>query len=108
MSTAIIVMPKYHLLKVMLTTPQAASLVAGAMEEVTDLKKPWYGFKPTPGTKPSINGCCVSIGVQNPKGDTEGLECNKNTLSLRAYRVFTPDQIRGNRLAPVLAMPVAS
>ena len=110
MSTAILVMPKYHLLKVTLTTPAAAALVAEAMKEVTELKHSWYGFSLTPGTKPNINGCCVLAGVQNANAHVEGLDCCRKSMGMRSFQVFEPEQItkKAGPRAPVIKLPRAS
>jgi len=106
MSGVIIELPKCHLLKVTLTTPSAAALVAVAMMETGEMRKPWYGFSITPGVQPSIYGCCVTVRVNNQSGDSEGLEANRGSIRLRGYRVFTPDQIRIAN-APARVIPIA-
>lgn len=108
MTGVLLQFPKCHLLKVTLTTPRAAAFVARSMQETCVIRKPWYGFQITPGTEPIVSGCCITARVNNPNGDTKGLEVNKENIGLHKYYVSVPEATefaQGNRLAPVI--PIA-
>lgn len=105
MATTLLIFPKCHLLAVILTTPQAAALVAEAMRETSGMRKPWYGFQITRGTKPTVSGCRVVARVNSPEGDKEGLEVNRRNIGLRGYHVFEPNSIRGTLRVRVIPFP---
>ena len=103
----IIPFPMTFFLKVVTTTPLAAEMIAEAMEEVGNMKKPWYGFNLAARAKPALSGCTVVIRVTNAQGDEEGLRVNSAIMRLRRYLILTENPLPHGRKTQARVLLIA-